>query len=667
MVPSPIDGAYDGVEHGFASGSSITVADAEPLRLAGSFVLSAWVYPTAPGCGRQTILAKGEAYGLGLAEGGRLELGVEGQRVDTGVPLRAGGWHPVTGRFDRASGRADVVQEPLRPWPGFGGAAEGSAAPFGPPRPSADPLLIGACAEGGEARRHFNGKIDGPEILAGADDGAEPVARWDLALTVGAPEHVADRGPFGLDGTAVNMPLRAVTGRRWSGEEHDFRRAPEHYSAIHFHDDDLEDAGWPVAFELNVPDGLPSGVYAARLSTGRSEDHLPFVIRRAVGAAARRIGVLVPTLTYVAYGSEHVLRLQPTVPAGAGRRALSPFDRYAAAHRLRSLYDLHGDGTGAALTSRLRPITNLRPRYVMPAAGAPHGLSADLHLVDWLAAKGHEADFFTDEDLHHEGRELLEQHRVVLTGAHPEYWTTAMLAALEAYLDGGGRLMYLGGNGLYWVTAVDAARPHVIEVRRGQRGSGTWRSPVGENHLAATGELGGLWRERGRPPQRLVGVGIDRPRASVAPEPLPTRARKLRPPRAAGSSKACRRAGRSANTACASAARAATSSTGSTTPLARRRTRCVLATARGFDDDYQHVIEEVPASDSLQGGSVSALVRADMVFFETPAGGAVFSTGSIAWCGSLSHNGYRNHVSRITDNVLRAFASHRVFGPVGEG
>jgi N,N-dimethylformamidase len=35
----------------------------------------------------------------------------------------------------------------------------------------------------------------------------------------------------------------------------------------------------------------------------------------------------------------------------------------------------------------------------------------------------------------------------------------------------------------------------------------------------------------------------------------------------------------------------------------------------------------------------------------------VFSTGSIAWCGSLSHNGYDNNVSRITENVLRRFAS----------
>jgi len=48
-------------------------------------------------------------------------------------------------------------------------------------------------------------------------------------------------------------------------------------------------------------------------------------------------------------------------------------------------------------------------------------------------------------------------------------------------------------------------------------------------------------------------------------------------------------------------------------------------------------------------------VRADMVFFETPNGGAVFSTGSITWCGSLSHNGGENNVSRITQNVLMQF------------
>jgi N,N-dimethylformamidase len=50
-----------------------------------------------------------------------------------------------------------------------------------------------------------------------------------------------------------------------------------------------------------------------------------------------------------------------------------------------------------------------------------------------------------------------------------------------------------------------------------------------------------------------------------------------------------------------------------------------------------------------------------MVFFETPNGGAVWSTGSIAWCGSLSWNGYDNNVSRLTGNVLRRFLDPRPF------
>jgi N,N-dimethylformamidase len=52
---------------------------------------------------------------------------------------------------------------------------------------------------------------------------------------------------------------------------------------------------------------------------------------------------------------------------------------------------------------------------------------------------------------------------------------------------------------------------------------------------------------------------------------------------------------------------------------------------------------------------VEARIQADMVFFETAGGGAVFNVGSIAWPGSLSHNGYDNNVSRLTRNVLDRF------------
>jgi len=48
-------------------------------------------------------------------------------------------------------------------------------------------------------------------------------------------------------------------------------------------------------------------------------------------------------------------------------------------------------------------------------------------------------------------------------------------------------------------------------------------------------------------------------------------------------------------------------------------------------------------------------VRADLAYYETAGGGAVFSVGSMCWCASLSHNAYANNVATITKNVLDEF------------
>ena len=53
--------------------------------------------------------------------------------------------------------------------------------------------------------------------------------------------------------------------------------------------------------------------------------------------------------------------------------------------------------------------------------------------------------------------------------------------------------------------------------------------------------------------------------------------------------------------------------------------------------------------------------RANVVFFETPQGGAVFSTGSIAWAGSLATHGYDNDLAKLTTNVLTRFADAAPF------
>ena len=87
----------------------------------------------------------------------------------------------------------------------------------------------------------------------------------------------------------------------------------------------------------------------------------------------------------------------------------------------------------------------------------------------------------------------------------------------------------------------------------------------------------------------------------------------------------------------------------------------LLASSEGLSRYYELVVEEMMYTFPAYGADENDMVRADMVFFACPNGGAVFSTGSITWAGSLPHNGYDNNVSRITENVLRRFLDPAAF------
>jgi N,N-dimethylformamidase len=82
----------------------------------------------------------------------------------------------------------------------------------------------------------------------------------------------------------------------------------------------------------------------------------------------------------------------------------------------------------------------------------------------------------------------------------------------------------------------------------------------------------------------------------------------------------------------------------------------LLAASLDHSVNYPHVSEEIFFNYPGLDGTNDFMVRADLVYFTTQNGGAVFSTSSIAWCGSLSHNGYDNNVSRMMENVLVRFA-----------
>jgi len=65
--------------------------------------------------------------------------------------------------------------------------------------------------------------------------------------------------------------------------------------------------------------------------------------------------------------------------------------------------------------------------------------------------------------------------------------------------------------------------------------------------------------------------------------------------------------------------------------------------------------EQLTHITNWPGEEEKSLIRADMVYFQTPQGGAVFSTGSITFCGSLPYNNFQNNISRLLGNILDRF------------
>ena len=310
LVPSAIDGVRPGRHQDLPSGSSATLP--VPARELGSdFTFAVFVQPTAPG-GHDGVIASrgrpfdGDGWALVVSATGTLEAvigrgGVQ-TRIATGIALPRWRWCFVA--LTVADGVAAVSHLPWRdPGADTGLATQREAAARGPIAADADALVLAATADGDRRARHFDGRLDRPRLigraldaaalldLAGAPDALDDVAAnligaWDFSLDIGS-DQITDVSGHDRHGTTTNLPTRAVTGHDFTGEETDWRRRPGEYGAIHFHRDDLEDAGWQADFELTIPPDLPSGIYAAWLQAGDDEDYLPFTVRPPRGTHGR--------------------------------------------------------------------------------------------------------------------------------------------------------------------------------------------------------------------------------------------------------------------------------------------------------------------------------------------------------------------------------------------
>ncbi|MBI1775097.1 MAG: N,N-dimethylformamidase [Proteobacteria bacterium] len=689
-MPHPADGSHAGKDQQTHLGSwgRIPLLDLAPA--AGACIAVATIWPTTPKTGRQGI------FGWLGKDGTSLSLAIDGAgavatlttpagtfRAETGKVLLERSWYDVWLAIDSVSGRLHVGQRPREPHPSFEDAGEGATSV----QPAAAMGLgcavlaaLPGAAPGSPPSAHYNGKLERPTIWAGSDldaalrtqraavpKGPTPglVACWDFSIGIPSLD-LADVGPYRFHGTVENLPSRAMTGSNWSGREHRWTHLPEEWGAIHFHDDDLGDVDWEKSLEIDIPKDWPSGLYAIHLKSARGIDNVPFIVRPADGAERAKIAVLMPTVSYHVYSQF----LRP----GFGEKNRARAEAWGAITHTPDLnpelglspYNFHSDGSGVSVATMARPMIDKRVNHFEMMDPAEYGsgcywVCVDSYIIDWLTRAGLAHDVITDHDLHAEGAQLLQPYQVVITGQHPEYYTSQMLDGLEGFLGQGGRLMYFGGNGFYWKTVFHRQAPYALEVRRAEGGIRLWATEVGESYHAFDGSYGGLWRRIGRSAYRLVGNGFSSqgiylgypytvneaildPRVGFLRKGLENR---LTPGVPLGER------GYMGGGAVGHELDRADMRMG--TPAHA----LVVATGVVNHPEFQPVNED--RLGHTWPGKVEDIIRSDMTFFETPAGGAVLSVGSMCFVGALPIDGYDNLLARMMTNAVKRFADPAPF------
>ncbi|MCE9605027.1 MAG: carboxypeptidase regulatory-like domain-containing protein [Planctomycetia bacterium] len=244
---------------------------------------------------------------------------------------------------------------------------------------------------------------------------------------------------------------------------------------------------------------------------------------------------------------------------------------------------------------------------------ACHLAPAEWRLYGWLEREGIDFDLYAETQFHH-GEMNLDDYRLVIIHTHPEYWSRKMYLALKDWVfRRGGRLMYLGGNGLNCEVEFDS--PTSIIVRNGDKREQRRKEVESRMHERLESEanlLGVVYTDAGA----MTGA----PYRVIEPKHWAFSGTDLK-------------AGDLFGLKCLHMRCPGGASGHETDKISPSSPKNLLRIAQGTNRD--------------NGG-------ADMIYFETPKGGAVFSSGSINYVSSLPVD---EHISKITKNVIERLVS----------
>ena len=223
-------------------------------------------------------------------------------------------------------------------------------------------------------------------------------------------------------------------------------------------------------------------------------------------------------------------------------------------------------------------------------------------LLGWLEREEFQFDLYSDVQLHF-GDLPLDEYQALVLDNHPEYWSREMYQLVKSWVfERGGKLLYLGGCGLY--AEADLPDERTMLCRRE-----------------------GVFELRRETPDHLLGVAYTHTGfQSAAPY------RVLDDTHWAFAGTGLRHGQRFGERSL--------------------HERCPGG-ASGHELDKLGAHAPKPFAHLAKGDNPDN-TGADLICFETPSGGGVFSTGSLAWTLSLPID---SHVSAITANVLRRWTA----------
>jgi N,N-dimethylformamidase len=362
---------------------------------------------------------------------------------------------------------------------------------------------------------------------------------------------------------------------------------------------------------VDAPDRSGLYYFHARTAKG-AEFAFPWIVAPATPQA--KVAVLASNITWNAYNnfggrSNYInpdrLLTTPTVNARLELKRYTDPDAVT--------YDT--DEYAPLSFDRPEPINHidLQAEITDPIEGraACHVAPAEWRLLGWLERENFGYDYYAETQLH-DGTLDLDAYKVLIISTHPEYWSRTMYFAVKAWVHKrGGKLMYLGGNGLN--CEAEFVDPTTVIYRNGDARALKKSGLESRFHTRVESEanlLGVVFTEAGimtGAPYRvqdsdhwaLAGTGLKNDdffgHASLH----------MRCPGGASGHE-----------------------TDKVSPSSPSR---VIRLAKGTNID--------------EGG-------ADIVYYEAPNGGAVFSVGSIAWPSAILVD---RCISRITANVLERF------------